>query len=89
MFVGVFTTNSAATLGALLAVLAASIWLWSVAYTWWVAGLTASLSLLYSYQGQDAAALLGTRLMALSTGAVLAIGAGWFVLPVREKTHPT
>ncbi|OOG56038.1 hypothetical protein B0E49_06695 [Polaromonas sp. C04] len=85
MVAGVFAANSPATLAALLAILTVSIGLRPVGYAWWVAGLTASLSLLYSYQGQDAAALLGTRLMALSTGAVLAIAVAWFVLPVRGK----
>jgi len=88
MYAGVFAANSPATLGALLAILTASIALRPAGYAWWVAGLTASLSLLYSYQGQDAAALLGTRLMALSTGAALAIAMAWFVLPVRGKRQP-
>lgn len=85
MVAGVFAANSPATLAALLAILTVSIGLRPLGYAWWVAGLTASLSLLYSYQGQDAAALLGTRLMALSTGAVLAIAVAWFVLPIRGK----
>jgi hypothetical protein len=88
MCAGMFAANSPATLGALLAILTASIALRPAGYAWWVAGLTASLSLLYSYQGQDAAALLGTRLMALGTGAVLAMAMAWFVMPIRGKRLP-
>lgn len=85
---GPFGAGSRPTLLALLAVVVMSIALRGVAYAGWVAGITAALSLLYSYEGQDAGALLGIRLMALATGALLAIGAGWFVWPVRPVREP-
>lgn len=77
------------TLTALLVVAVVSIALRRVAYAGWVAGLTAALSLLYSYEGQDAGALLGIRLMALAAGAVLAIAAGWFVRPLHAPERST
>ena len=85
---GPFGAGSRSTLLALLAVVVVSIALRSIAYAGWVAGITAALSLLYSYEGQDASALLGVRLMALATGALLAIGAGWFVSPVHPSREP-
>lgn len=88
MVAGVSAPNSPAKLAALLAISVVSIGLRPMGYAWWVAGLMAGLSLLYSYQGQDAAALLGACLMALGTGAVLAIAVAWFVLPVRGKPRP-
>lgn len=50
--------------------------------------LAQTLPLLYSYEGQDAGALLGIRLMALATGAVLAIGASWLIWPVHPMRGP-
>lgn len=85
---GPFGAGSRSTLLALLAVAVVSIALRGIAYAGWVAGITAALSLLYSYEGQDAGALLGIRLMALAAGALLAIGAGWFVSPVRPNRKP-
>jgi len=84
LLVGPGGAGSRSTLLALLAVVMVSIWLRRLAYAGWVAGITAALSLLYSYEGQDAGALLGVRLAALACGAVLAIAAGWFVMPVRR-----
>lgn len=77
------------TLAALLVVAIVSIALRRVVYAGWVAGITAALSLLYSYEGQDAGALLGVRLMALATGAVLAIATGWFVQPLHAPEQST
>ncbi|MBS0317813.1 MAG: hypothetical protein JSR49_11875 [Proteobacteria bacterium] len=85
---GPFGAGSRSTLLALLVVVVVSIGLRSIAYAGWVAGITAALSLLYSYEGQDAGALLGIRLMALAAGALLAIGAGWFVSPVHPSREP-
>jgi len=84
LLVGPGGAGSRSTLVALLVVVMVSIWLRRVAYAGWVAGITAALSLLYSYEGQDAGALLGVRLAALACGALLAIAAGWFVMPVRR-----
>lgn len=80
-----FGANDRWTLAALVVVAVISIGLRRIAYAGWVAGITAALSLLYSYEGQDAGALLGVRLMALATGAVLAMAAGWFVQPASRS----
>lgn len=82
---GPFGAGGAPTLLALLAVVVVAIWLRGIAYAGWVAGITAALSLLYSYEGQDAGALLGIRLLALATGALLAIGASWVIWPLHSQ----
>ncbi|WP_274911415.1 FUSC family protein [Streptomyces sp. WZ-12] len=54
-------------------------------YAYWAGCVTGVLALLYSYFGETGGTeLLGVRLAAIATGAVLAAAAHWFVLPVRS-----
>jgi hypothetical protein len=80
---GAFPPGDPWSVVAIFAVLAAGLWLRSVNYAFWAAGMTAALALLYGYFGQRGAGLLGTRLEAVATGAALAVAASWFLLPVR------
>ncbi len=47
--------------------------------------MTTALALLYGYFGANARQLLPTRLGAIAVGAVLAVAAAWWVLPVRGR----
>ena len=64
-------------------VLFVATWLRTISYAYWAAAVTAVLSLLNGYFGQSDTALLGDRLGAIALGAVIALSAAWFVLPVR------
>jgi hypothetical protein len=70
---GMLATGSAWNLLALLMVFAVAGWLRALNTAWWTAGMTACLSLLYSYLGADALSLLGHRLLALCAGAAVAL----------------
>jgi len=74
----------------IFAILAVALWLRPLNYAYWAAGMTAALSLLLGYSGQDAQSLLPTRLEAIAVGAVLAVASAWWVLPVprRRVTAP-
>jgi len=87
VLVGWFGHGSRATLPALIVAVVVAIALRRVAYAGWVGGITAALSLLYSYMGQNAVELLDTRLWALSLGALLAIATA-MVVPVRPPAAP-
>ncbi|MEY9928826.1 multisubunit Na+/H+ antiporter MnhF subunit [Catenulispora sp. GP43] len=67
----------------IFAVLGVASWLREISYAFWAGSVTAALSLLYGYFGQNATSLLTTRLEAIVVGAVPGIAASWFVLPVR------
>ncbi|MFJ9817823.1 FUSC family protein [Streptomyces sp. NPDC101151] len=73
-----------AAVAVLFAVLAVALWLRPLDYAYWAAGMTTALSLLLGYFGQDAADLLPTRLAAIAVGAVLAVSAAWWLLPVQR-----
>ncbi|MEV0640288.1 FUSC family protein [Streptomyces sp. NPDC050619] len=72
----------------MFAVLAVALWLRPLNYAYWAAGMTTALSLLLGYFGQDATSLLPTRLAAIVIGAVLAVAAAWFLLPVPKRPTP-
>lgn len=67
----------------IFAALGTASWLREISYVYWAGSVTAVLSLLYGYFGQNAPALLETRLEAILLGAALGIAASWYVLPVR------
>lgn len=70
-------------------VLAIALWLRPLNYAYWAAGMTTAFSLLLGFFGQDATSLLPTRLAAIAVGAVLAVTAAWWLLPVRgRRTAP-
>jgi hypothetical protein len=80
---GLFPPGDRWSVVAIFAVLGAGLWLRYVSYAFWAAAMTAALALLYGYYGQRGVGLLGTRLEAIAAGAVLAVAASWFLLPVR------
>ena len=70
---------------AIFVVLAVATWLRPRSYAWWAAGVTAVVALLSDFLGQDAAAVLPIRLVAIAVGGVIAVAVAWFVLPVRTS----
>ncbi|MFF0017293.1 FUSC family protein [Streptomyces sp. NPDC005374] len=66
-------------------VLAIALWLRPLNYAYWAAGMTTAFSLLLGWFGQDATALLPTRLAAIAVGAVLAVASAWWLLPVPGR----
>jgi hypothetical protein len=73
------------TVVAIFAVLAVAAALRAHSYTWWAAGVTTALSLLYGYYGRAAPTLLADRLAAIALGAALGVAAAWLVLPIRSR----
>ncbi len=80
---GAFPPGDRWSIVIIFAVLAVALWLRSINYAYWAAGMTAALALLYGYYGQRGIGLLATRLEAILVGAALAVAASWFLLPVR------
>jgi hypothetical protein len=80
---GAFPPRDPWSVVVIFAVLGVGLWLRSVNYAFWAAGMTAALALLYGYYGERGVGLLGTRLEAIVVGAALAVAASWFLLPVR------
>ncbi len=70
---------------AIFVVLALASWLRQRSYAWWAAGVTAVVALLADFLGQDAAAVLPVRLVAIAVGGVIAVAVAWFVVPVRTS----
>jgi uncharacterized membrane protein YccC len=70
---------------AIFVVLALASWLRRRSYAWWAAGVTAVVALLADFLGQDAAAVLPVRLVAIAVGGVIAVAVAWFVVPVRTS----
>ncbi|MEU6229723.1 FUSC family protein [Streptomyces sp. NPDC047042] len=82
---GSFAPRSDAVVVIIFSVLAVATWLRELSYAYWAGCVTAMLSLLYDWFGQDAGSLLHTRLTGILVGAVLGIAASWFVLPIRTS----
>ncbi|MET7685520.1 FUSC family protein [Streptomyces sp. NPDC005423] len=73
----------------MFAVLTVALWLRPLSYAYWAAGITCALSLLLGYFGQDALGLLPTRLEGIAVGALSAVAAAWWLLPVpRARRQP-
>jgi uncharacterized membrane protein YccC len=70
---------------AIFAVLFLGIWLRERNYAYWAACMTLILALLGSGAGLSVG-LLGVRLEAILLGAVCAVVAAWFVLPIRTES---
>ncbi|RKN37984.1 hypothetical protein D7294_25665 [Streptomyces hoynatensis] len=84
LLTGAFAPGDGRCVAVILAVLVLGAWLRTLSYACWAACVTAVLALLYGYYGEPGAELLGERLAATGAGAVLAVSACWFVLPVRS-----
>ncbi|WP_405822298.1 FUSC family protein [Streptomyces sp. NBC_01390] len=82
---GSFPPHSDTVVVIIFSVLAAATWLRELSYAYWAGCVTAVLSLLYDWFGQDAGSLLDTRLAGIAVGAVLGIAASWLVLPIRTS----
>jgi hypothetical protein len=80
---GAFPAGDSWSIAVIFAVLAVALWLRTINYAFWAAGMTAALALLYGYYGQRGIGLLATRLEAILLGAALAALTSWFLLPVR------
>ncbi|MFI1708568.1 FUSC family protein [Streptomyces griseoruber] len=79
---GSFGPHSDTVVVIIFSVLAVATWLRELSYAYWAGCVTAVLSLLYDWFGQDAGSLLHTRLAGIAVGAVLGIAASWLVLPI-------
>jgi hypothetical protein len=82
---GSFPPDDAVSVVIIFAVLGVAIWLRQFSYAYWAGCVTAVLSLLYGYFGENAAPLLRTRLEEIAIGAAVGIAASWFVVPVRTS----
>jgi hypothetical protein len=80
-----FPPASPGPIVAIFVVLAVATWLRPRSYAWWAAGVTAVVALLSDFLGQDAAAVLPVRLVAIAVGGVIAVAVAWFVLPIRTS----
>lgn len=65
-------------------------WLRTYSYAFWALAVTLAVALLQGLlgvtpTGASLGAVLGERILAIVTGAVLGIAASWFVLPVRSE----
>jgi hypothetical protein len=59
------------------------LWLRDTNYAYWAACITLVLALLAQPSATETATLLGLRVVAIVAGALCAIAATWFVLPIR------
>jgi len=82
---GAFGVQDKTAVVLIFAVLALASWLRPVSYAYWAGCVTAGLSLLYGYFGENAPALLHIRLEAILLGAGIGIAASWLILPVRTS----
>jgi len=82
---GTFGPGDRSAVVAIFAVLALASWLRSFSYAYWAACVTAALAFLYGYFGEQGTSLLLTRLEGIGCGAVIAIAASWFVLPIKTR----
>jgi hypothetical protein len=82
---GYFGPHDGRSVALIFAILAFATWLRSVSYAYWAACVTAAISLLYGYFGENAPALLETRLEAILVGAVIGTAASWLILPIRTR----
>ncbi|MEX0428983.1 FUSC family protein [Nocardioides sp. DS6] len=69
----------------LFVVLGVAQWLRQASYAYWAAGATAMLALLHAFFGVGGVGQLTERLLGVTLGAVVAVVAAWFVLPVRSS----
>jgi hypothetical protein len=79
------TPSGAGSVAAVLVVLVVGIVLRPLNYAYWAACVTAAMALLLGLLGEDATALLFTRLAAIVVGGVLGVAASWLILPVRSR----
>jgi Fusaric acid resistance protein-like len=68
---------------ALFVTLATALVLRPLNYAFWAAGVTAMLAFLHGYFGESGTAELRDRLGGILLGAVIAVAASWWILPVR------
>jgi uncharacterized membrane protein YccC len=75
---------TAATL--ILACVFLGVWLRPLGYGWWALFVTLALALLQALQAPEpqSLAFLWQRLMEIAIGALLGLGAAWFVYPIRS-----
>ncbi|MFI5957815.1 FUSC family protein [Cryptosporangium sp. NPDC051539] len=80
-----FAPGDPLAIAAIFALLGVAAWLREYSYAYWAAGVTGALAILYAYYGEAGPAALGARLIGILVGAILAVGAAWFVLPIRTS----
>jgi Fusaric acid resistance protein-like len=68
---------------ALFVTLAVALVLRPLNYAFWAAGVTAMLAFLHGYFGESGTVELRDRLGGILLGAVIAVAASWWILPVR------
>jgi len=61
------------------------IWLRTINYAYWAACATLIFALLQGSQGADPGPLFAVRVLCIVIGALCAIGATWFVYPIRTE----
>ncbi len=86
VFGGQMAGHGGAAVGLMLAALFLGVWLRPLGYGWWALFITLALAVLQGFNG-DAAAVQGVlwlRLEEIVIGALIAVAAAWFVLPVRS-----
>ena len=79
------TPSGAGSVAAVLVVLVLGIVLRPLNYAYWAACVTTAMALLLGLLGEDATALLFTRLAAIVIGGALGVAASWLILPIRSR----
>ena len=82
---GAFAPGDRIAVVLLFVVLAVAQWLRSVSYAFWAAGATAMMALLQGFLGVGGPGELAERLLGVTAGALVAVLASWYVLPVRSS----
>jgi hypothetical protein len=70
---------------AIFVVLFLGLWLRDVNYAYWAGATTLILAVLSGANGAGTIGLLGLRVLAIVVGALCAVVAAWFVLPIRSE----
>jgi hypothetical protein len=77
-------SNDATTVALILGAVFLGLWLRPLGYGWWALFVTLALSLLQGFDGSSAQSILWLRLEEIVIGAIIAVGAAWFMLPLRS-----
>jgi uncharacterized membrane protein YccC len=77
-------SHGAGAVGLALGALFLGLWLRPMGYAWWALFITLALALLQAVGGAPVQGILAQRLAEIVVGAVIAVAAAWFILPVRS-----
>jgi Fusaric acid resistance protein-like len=85
LLAGTFPAGDKWAVVVIFTILALATWLRPLSYAYWAGSVTAALSFLYGYFGESGSNLLRTRLEGIAYGAVIALAAAWWILPIKSR----